>query len=454
MPSQSGIYNGSPDLFIDPTNGTYYLYWVRITGSTHEIMARSASTIDGLASASNITVMTSATTLAAPNIMYRASDSKYFLACEVFPSSVWETYCWVSTSPTSGFTPISGNPIVGNGSACYSQYVFDGVMHAYYAKLTGSIWTMEHRTGTATSDYYTLSSGATILTRAWETSAPHTLDVVEWDHDGYKYWGYYCLQNIVGGPVGLVRSNDLNTWTKFSAPVINVPDARWATVKYLNNVLHIFYTKYNGGQAYIVRDQSTDGINFTGPITTVVPAELGYYNGSPDLFIGPDGTYYLYWVRILNSAPRTHYIMARTASSLDGLATAENITVLTSATTLAAPDMMYYDGKYFLICEVQPSVWETYGWVSTTSPVSGFTPIHGNPILGNGSACYSQHIYGNELHTYYAKETGGIGQWNTDLLILRNRYNHIIHLMRANGQPRVEPGILYQPPNKMVIQEM
>ena len=55
VPSESGIYNGSPDSFIDPTNGAYYLYWVRIIGSTHEIIARSASTIEGLASAENIT---------------------------------------------------------------------------------------------------------------------------------------------------------------------------------------------------------------------------------------------------------------------------------------------------------------------------------------------------------------------------------------------------------------
>ena len=259
-----------------------------------------------------------------------------------------------------------------------------------------------------TSGYYTLSSPGTeilVQDQTWETSAPHTLDIVDWDHNGYKYWGYYGLQGS-GGPVGLARTNDLNgTWTKYGAPVINVPDARWASVKYLDNVLHIFYTKTSGGVS-IVRDQSMDGINFTGTPTTVVPAEPGYYNGSPDLFI-KDGTYYLYWVRINNST-QVHDIMARTASSLAGLATAPNITVLSTSAVLAAPDMMFNDGKYFLACEAFPgSVWVTNVYIST-SPVSGFVPSTGNPVLGDGSACYSQHLFGTALHLYYAKLTGGI----------------------------------------------
>ena len=106
-------------------------------------MARSASTIEGLSSAGNITVMTSATTLAAPDMMYRGG--KYFLTCEVYPGAVWETYGYESISPVSGFTPVLGNPILGDGIACYSQHIFGSTLHAYYAKLTGSTWTMEHR---------------------------------------------------------------------------------------------------------------------------------------------------------------------------------------------------------------------------------------------------------------------------------------------------------------------
>ena len=44
--------------------------------------------------------------------------------------------------------------------------------------------------------------------------------------------------------------------------------------------------------------------------------------------------------------------------------------------------------------------------------MSGYTPLPGNPILGNGSACFSQHVFGNTLHTYYCKDTGGI--WTLD----------------------------------------
>ena len=227
-----------------------------------------------------------------------------------------------------------------------------------------------------TSGYYTLSSpGTTILVQdqAWENSAPHTLDVVDWgsEKDGYRYWGYYGLQAYPQGDgIGLARSNDLATWTKYELnPLIDVTNARWPSVLLVGTTLHIFYTDYTGGNSTIIRDQGTDGYSFTGSPTLVVPSEPGIYNGSPDLFIDPaTGTYYLYWVRIIGS---THEIIARSASTIEGLASAGNITVMTSATTLAAPNMMYRDGNYFLTCEVFPSVWETYAWVST-SPVSGF----------------------------------------------------------------------------------
>ena len=75
---------------------------------------------------------------------------------------------------------------------------------------------------TVTYGYYNLSSpGTTVMVQdqSWENSAPHTLDVVEWDHNGYRYWGYYSLQSYPQGDgIGLARSNDLANWVKYGPP--------------------------------------------------------------------------------------------------------------------------------------------------------------------------------------------------------------------------------------------
>ena len=123
---------------------------------------------------------------------------------------------------------------------------------------------------TINGGYYTLSNpGTTILVQdqAWENSAPHTLDVVDWGsaQDGYRYWGYYGVQAYPQGDgVGLARSNDLATWTKYvSNPVINVDNARWPSVLLVGSTLHIFYTDYTERNSTIVRETSSNGITIS-----------------------------------------------------------------------------------------------------------------------------------------------------------------------------------------------
>ena len=60
---------------------------------------------------------------------------------------------------------------------------------------------------------------------------------------------------------------------------------------------------------------------------------------------------------------------------------------MSSPGTLAAPNVMYYNNTYFLATEIYPgSEWQVRIYESTTSPISGFTPLPGNPILEDGSA--------------------------------------------------------------------
>ncbi len=51
--------------------------------------------------------------------------------------------------------------------------------------------------------------------QAWEGNEyPHTMSVLEMNRDGFRYWGWYGLND--GRGIGLARSNDLVHWTKYS----------------------------------------------------------------------------------------------------------------------------------------------------------------------------------------------------------------------------------------------
>jgi len=134
-----GERNQNPCLFHNPVDDLYYLYWFRNSGSLREIRARSSTTVEGLASASDVVVLSSTSSLAAPNMMYY--DETYFLATESLVGSEWQVHIYESaTSPISGFSLLSGNPILEDGSACFFQHIFDETLHAYYCKLAGSTW--------------------------------------------------------------------------------------------------------------------------------------------------------------------------------------------------------------------------------------------------------------------------------------------------------------------------
>ena len=113
----------------------------------------------------------------------------------------------------------------------------------------------------------------------------------------------------------------------------------------------------------------------------------------------------MYYVRI-NTSSNYRDIMVRYAESIEDLDIAPGIIVASSATVFSAPNMLYYEGTYYLTVETNPNgIWQTEAWASN-SPISGFNPLPGNPVLGNGAACWFQHIFGTTLHIYYAKQTG------------------------------------------------
>ena len=225
--------------------------------------------------------------------------------------------------------------------------------------------------------YWTLGATQTELVQdqGWEASAPHTLSVLKLNMGGHTYWGYYGLQAISCGGVGLAWSEDLVTWTKDSSNPMFL-NGRWPRVVQVGSTLYMAYTYNYCETPQINLASSTDGINWT-VIKTLVPANYGSLprNQNPDLWLNPnDGRYYLYWYNGNDS--NNFNIMSRSATSPTGLdSTSTDKLVLNSSNVLAAPDMFYYNGTYFLAAETTDSggLWNVLVYSSTTGPTSGFT---------------------------------------------------------------------------------
>ena len=254
--------------------------------------------------------------------------------------------------------------------------------------------------------YYEFGPASTIMVRdqAWETSAPHSLSVVKApDGAGYTYYGYYGPQ--ASGWIGLAGSDDLLNWTKLPTPtnpLMSGHGERWPSV-YLSEEEGIYYmvhTMNYGGPSYLVYRTSTDGVIWTAPVTII---QDGYNNQNPSLFHDPnDGQYYLYWYR----GEAGWKIMSRSSSTVAGLVSSANTELLSSSTTLAAPQMLYYDNTYFLSTEIYNGEWQVRIY-SGSSPTGPFTVLPGNPVLTGGCACLFQHLFNDSIYEYYCKQTNG-----------------------------------------------
>lgn len=266
----------------------------------------------------------------------------------------------------------------------------------------------DFQTPGATRGYFQLGPPQQIMAQAgWETEAPHTLSVVEANRGGYRYWGYYGLQGC--GGIGIVRSNDLATWTRIPGPLLNTEGERWPTVLLINGTFYMVHTRDYCGTSHLVLRTSTDGLTFTAPSFIVAP-EAGARNQNPALFRDPKtGSYFLYWYR---GAGGRWEIRVRQAASIPGLATAPSKVLISAPIVVAAPQVLYHQGTYFLSVETyEDGIWHTRIHTSDV-PDAGFRELPGNPVLGDGAACFFQHVFDNTLHAYYCKETAGV--WTLD----------------------------------------
>jgi hypothetical protein len=271
---------------------------------------------------------------------------------------------------------------------------------------------------TVSLGYYKLDSPQTVLVRdqAWEGFPPHTLSVLQLNRGGYKYWGYYGLSDGNGG-VGLAFSNDLVNWTKYSSNPLFL-NGRWPQVLQVGGTIYMLYTKDFAITSYIKLAISQDGVNFTD-VKTIVQPQDGNQNQNPNLYYDTNsGKYYIYWFHggDVPGIPGYGYeIRARSAATIEGLDKSDTETiVLQSSSVLAAPNMLFRDGSYFLSTEGYDN---NGGWTvliySSSFPTSGFSLLPGNPVLKDNSACWFQFVFSNILHGYYCK-LNSAGEWTLD----------------------------------------
>ena len=116
--------------------------------------------------------------------------------------------------------------------------------------------------------------------QAWEGDEfPHTMCVLELNRGGFRYWGWYGLNE--GRGVGLARSNDLVSWTKYEKNPLWT-NARWPSVlanvdPKKKNLLYFAITReYDTPSSHIVLATSTDGIQLT-EVNANVPVDAAKF---------------------------------------------------------------------------------------------------------------------------------------------------------------------------------
>jgi hypothetical protein len=249
----------------------------------------------------------------------------------------------------------------------------------------------------------------------WEDNEyPHTMSVLELNRDGFRYWGWYGLNE--GRGIGLARSNDLVHWTKYEKNPLWM-NARWPSVlanadAQKKDMLYFAITRdYDTPSSHVVLASSTDGIQLT-ELKILVAGAPNQRNQNPNLFRDPrSGRFYLTYYR--GNDKDQFEIVSRNASSLLELDKAPEKVLLRATETVAAPTLLFLktkeapDGIYYMATEIFPhrytnnpeGEWEVKVFAAS-APDGDFKPVAGNPVMRGQRACLFQHIFNNRLYGY------------------------------------------------------
>jgi hypothetical protein len=269
--------------------------------------------------------------------------------------------------------------------------------------------------------YFELSLPRRVMrdAQAWEGNEfPHTLSVLELKREGFRYWGWYGMNE--GRGIGLARSNDLVSWTKYAKNPLWT-NARWPSVLAKADARHpdILYfaitRDYDTASSHIVLATSEDGIHLKEEKVLVhgVPNQR---NQNPNLFRDPRSKrFYLTFYR---GNDRDHFeIISKSAASINELDQSPEKVLLTDTTTIAAPTLLYVKkaknaqgkrtGIYYLATEIYPhrytedpeGEWQVKVFAGN-SPDGDFQPLPGNPVMSGQRACLFQHVFKDRFYGF------------------------------------------------------
>jgi len=294
---------------------------------------------------------------------------------------------------------------------------------------------------TASIPYLSLSAPQQILDvpQRWEgDQQPHTLSVVELNRDGYQYWAWYGLNQ--GRGMGLARSNDLVHWTKYSDNPIWL-NARWPSVlkvrdSFGHTVLYFAITRdYDMPSSHIVLAKSTDGIHLK-EVGVLVKTVTGQRNQNPNLFHDPrSGKFFLTFYR--GNDHDDFSLVSKSASTIQGLASAPEKLLMHTSTTVAAPTLLYVPnggaedhGVYYLATEIYPGRYskDGSGWqvkvFYSDRPDGQFRPVADNPVQSGDRACMFQFIFDGKFYGYQSHLNTKTDKWEMEVVtaaLLRKR---------------------------------
>jgi len=269
--------------------------------------------------------------------------------------------------------------------------------------------------------YLKLTTPRRVLSDAqtWEGNEfPHTMSVLEWKHAGFRYWGWYGLNE--GRGIGLARSNDLVNWAKYEQNPLWT-NARWPSVlahadpKHKSTLYFAITRDYDTPSSYIVLASSEDGIHLKEE-KVLVQAVPNQRNQNPNLFRDPrSGRFYLTFYR---GNDQDHFeIISRNADSVRDLDKAPEKVLLRTSETVAAPTLLYLKnvslpggkktGIYYLATEIYPhrytdnpeGEWQVKVFAAD-SPDGNFQPVLDDPVMRGQRACLFQHTFNGRFYGY------------------------------------------------------
>ena len=285
--------------------------------------------------------------------------------------------------------------------------------------LSSRAQTLATSSGSAQAEYLRLTPPRRVLTNAqsWEDKQfPHTLSVLELKRGGFRYWGWYGLNE--GGGIGLARSNDLVHWIKYEQNPLWT-NARWPSVLAeadgkRKHILFFAVTRnYDTPSSYIVLASSEDGIHLKEE-KVLVKETPNQRNQNPNLFRDPrSGRFYLTFYR--GNDHDQFEIVSRNAANVRDLDSMPDKILIESKETVAAPTLLYLNsaavqgkkGLYFLATEIYPDrytdnpdgEWEVKVFASD-SPDGDFQPVAGNPVMRGQRACLFQHVFARRFYGF------------------------------------------------------